>query len=112
MHYTVTSVDKFHGRNTETAEIELSAADFASVAALAAALRKARILVSGQRVQSFRGPNAWERGEPLQGTLNGRPCPTPSPYASNPVHVNTVIVFPHNAPGLTTGLHSITLTPA
>jgi hypothetical protein len=111
VRYTVTSVDKFHGPNPGSETIELSEADLASPQTLGAALRKARILVSGQRVRSYRGPNAWERGEPLAGTLNGKPCPTPSPYAANPIAENAVIVFPHNAPGLTTGLHSLTLTP-
>lgn len=109
--YTVTSVDKFHGRNFGSSEIELKPTDFADVKSLGKALREARILVTGQRVQSFRGPNFWERGEGIPGTRNGQPCLTASPYASNPIPANAVIVFPHNAPGLTTGLHSITLTP-
>jgi hypothetical protein len=109
--YRLTSVDKFHGRNPRSEIIELTEADFASAGTLGAALRKARVLMPGQRVRSFRGPTAWERGESTPGTLNGQPCPTRSPYAQNPIAADAVIVFPGLAHGLTTGIHSITITP-
>lgn len=111
--YRVSSVDKYHGRNKETREVELHADAFNTKKSLGRALRDAGILMSGQTVRSFRGPNAWERGESIPGRnlLTGESRPTLSPYAENPIPESAVIVFPGNAPGLTTGYHSITLTP-
>jgi hypothetical protein len=111
--YRVTSVDKYHGPDKETYEIALPASAFSSKKALGKALRAARVLMRGQTVRDFRGPTAWERGEPLPGRnrLTGESRPTPSPYAKSPIPESAVIVFPNNVPGLTTGYHSITLTP-
>jgi hypothetical protein len=113
MRYRVTSVDKYHGPDKETYEIALPASAFSSKKALGKALRAARVLMRGQTVRDFRGPTAWERGEPLPGRniLTGESRPTPSPYAKSPIPESAVIVFPNNVPGLTTGYHSITLTP-
>lgn len=79
--YRVTSVDKFHGPNKETSEVELWVDALNTKKSLGRALRDARILTSGQTVREFRREG------------------------------DKVVVFPNNAPGLTTGYHSITLTP-
>ena len=89
MTYTVTGVDKFHGPCRESlgkaevqADILRHNPDYrAALRYLGHALRCAGVLVTGQRVLDFR----------FEG--------------------DTIIVFPMNAPGLTTGLHSVTLTP-
>jgi hypothetical protein len=109
--YVITSVDKFHGPNKGSEVVDLAKSDLASVKALGAALRRKGVLCKGQAVRSMRGPIAWELGEPLQGTLNGQPCLTHSPYADNPIPESAIIVFPRNVPGLTTGFHSLTLIP-
>ena len=82
MIYQVTSVDKFHGLNSHVSELELP--DGVTTAKqMGAVLRAARLLMPGQSVAVMRTP------------ADG-----------------TIIVFPNNAPGLTTGLHSLTLHPS
>jgi len=85
--FYVTSVDKFHGRNKEVETVELpdgwygNGPDYATLLKRTAhALRTAGILVKGQGVYETRCES--------DGTFH---------------------VFPRNAPGLTTGLHSLTL---
>lgn len=82
MHFQLRTVDKYHGQEKNEPVIELDPAIFASLKAAGAGLRAAKLLCTGQRVREIRR-----------------------------IADGVIIVFPHNAPGLTTGVHSYRFTP-
>lgn len=81
--FQVTSVDKFHGLNREVACVELEHGWANTRQSIGAALRNAGLLCRGQSVHAVVNRGA-----------------------------DGIVVFPNNAPGMTTGLHSLTLHPS
>lgn len=81
--FQVTSVDKFHGCNREVECVALDHGWADTRQSVGAALRNAGLLSRGQSVRTV--VNRGAAG---------------------------IVVFPNNAPGMTTGLHSLTLHPS
>lgn len=77
--FQVTTVDKYHGRDKEVSVVTLPDGWLATKQNVGMELRRVRLLMSGQSVREIRNLG------------------------------HSIVIFPKNAPGMTTGTHSITL---